>query len=84
MLRQHSHLLNNRMKEVFRRWQQEHQFQLLTVKGQNRIIIKEPILFELRAHKVKSTWHLPFTNENQKLATQTFNLPTSWLCLKER
>lgn len=79
-MRQHSHLLSQKMKTVFRRWQQEHQYHLIT--AQKKVIVREPITFELRAHRVNSVWHLPFTNENIKNTVDTFNLPTCWLCLK--
>lgn len=79
-MRQHSHLLSPKMKKVFRRWQQEHQYHLIT--AQQKVIVREPITFELRAHRVNSIWHLPFTNENIKNTVDTFTLPACWLCLK--
>ncbi|KAL7036024.1 hypothetical protein ACKWTF_008661 [Chironomus riparius] len=80
LMRQHSHLLSPKMKKVFRRWQQEHQYHLIT--AQQKVIVREPITFELRAHRVNSIWHLPFTNENIKNTVDTFILPACWLCLK--
>lgn len=70
------------MKNTFRRWQQEHQYTLISSK--NRIIIKAPIQFELRAQKVKTKWHLPFKAENSPFINQTFELPTKWLCLSDK
>lgn len=82
LMRQHSHLLGEKMRNTFRRWQQEHQYTLVTVR--QRTIVKDPIHFELRAHKVNSKWHVPFTDENVHKSTQTFKLPSKWLCLSDK
>lgn len=82
LLRQHSHLLGQKMRKTFRRWQQEHQFTLVTVS--QKVIVKDPIVFELKAHKVNSRWHIPFTNENVLNSTQTFELPSKWICLQDK
>lgn len=82
LMRQHSHLLGQKMKNTFRRWQQEHQYTLLTVR--QKVIVRDPIEFELRAHKVNSKWHIPFTKENVQSSTQTFELPSMWICLKDK
>lgn len=81
-MRQHSHLLGEKMKNTFRRWQQEHQYTLLTAR--QKVIVKEPINFELRAHKILTKWHIPFTNENIQVSTQSFELPSKWLCLSDK
>ncbi|CAO1405542.1 unnamed protein product [Diamesa serratosioi] len=82
LMRGHSYLLENNEKRLFRRWQQQHQFSLITTTTNGKVIIKAPIEFELRAHKVNDTWHIPFTVETQQQQQQSFEMPSSWLCLK--
>lgn len=81
-MRGHSYLLENDDKKLFRRWQQQHQFSLITTTINGKVIIKEPIEFELRAHKINNTWHIPFTSETQQQQQQSFEIPSSWICLK--
>lgn len=81
-MRQHSHLLNPKMKNIFRRWQQEHQYTLVTTNS--RVIVRDPIQFEIKAHNVDFKWHIPFTQENVQASTQTFELPSMWMCIKEK
>jgi len=82
-MRGHSHLLDAQSKMLFRRWQQQHQYQLVsTTDRYSRVIVKDPIGFELRAHKMNGFWHIPFTDGKIQLSHQTFELPSCWLCLK--
>lgn len=46
------------------------------------IIVKEPVTYEKRAHKINSFWHIPFTAEHLKYTHESFALQTQWLCLK--
>lgn len=79
-MRSHSYLLDMESKKLFRRWQKQHQFSIITFL-QGEVLMKEPIDFELRAQKIGSCWHIPFTNENHNFTYETFELPSSWLCL---
>ena len=81
-MRQHAHLLGPEMKTIFRRWQQEHQYSLVTQTDSGKIIVKEPIRILICAHKVENTWHIPYKNEFTQHVTEDFDVPDQWLCLK--
>lgn len=81
-MRQHTHLLGDQMRNIMRKWQQEHQYTIIS--SRQRVIVREPIPFEIKAHKVNFKWHLPFTSENIQHSSQTFELPTAWLCVREK
>lgn len=80
-MRSHSFLLEKESKKLFRRWQRQHQYSVITFLSEE-VLIQKPITFELKAQKVGSSWHIPFTNENHSFTYETFKLPSSWLCLK--
>lgn len=82
LMRSHSHLLDAESKKLFRRWQQQQQFSLITTLQNDEILVREPIGFEVRAHKVGSFWHVPFTIENLQFTYETFEMPAKWLCVK--
>jgi ribonuclease P protein 3 len=84
LMRGHSHLLDPESKRLFRRWQQQHQYSVITTTEKGEVLIKEPIAFELRAHKINDHWHIPFSADHFQLAHQSFELPTCWICLKIR
>ena len=82
LMRGHSFLLDKEAKILFRRWQKQNQFSLITTLQNSEIVVQEPLPFEMRAHKINSCWHIPFTSENINFTYETFDLPSSWLCLK--
>ncbi|TMW47890.1 hypothetical protein DOY81_007040 [Sarcophaga bullata] len=82
LMRQHAHLLGPEIKTLFRRWQQEHQYSLVTQTGSGKIIVKEPIRFLICAHKVENTWHIPYKKEFTQHVADDFDVPDQWLCLK--
>lgn len=45
LMRSHSYLLGPQLKEIFRRWQQEHQYSLITTLNTGQVIIKVRMIF---------------------------------------
>jgi mitochondrial ribonuclease P protein 3 len=82
LMRSHSTLLDNESKKLFRRWQQQHQFSLITTLQYNDILVREPVAFDVRAQKINSHWHIPFTEEKINFSYDTFEMPSKWLCTK--
>nr|XP_036676687.1 mitochondrial ribonuclease P catalytic subunit [Drosophila suzukii] len=82
LMRSHAFHLGPELKPVFRRWQQEHQFSLVTQTQTGRIIVKEPIRHRLNAHEVSGTWHVPYCEAYTQHPTESFEVPANWLCLK--
>ncbi|XP_039232398.1 mitochondrial ribonuclease P catalytic subunit [Drosophila yakuba] len=82
LMRSHAFHLGPELKPVFRRWQQEHQFSLVTQTQTGQIIVKEPIRHRLCAHKVADTWHVPYCEQYTLHPTDSFEVPANWLCLK--
>lgn len=81
-MRQHSFLLDPESKKLFKRWQQQHQLKLLTTLTNREILIQDSMHFEMKAQKLNSHWHIPFSKENRKFTYETFDPPSQWLCLK--
>lgn len=81
-MRQHAFLLGPELKVIFRRWQQEHQYSLMTQTDCGKIIVKEPIRHLICAHKVQDIWHVPYKKEFAIHITDSFEIPEHWICLK--
>ncbi|XP_034650996.1 mitochondrial ribonuclease P catalytic subunit [Drosophila subobscura] len=82
LMRTHAFLLGAELKPIFRRWQQEHQFSLVTQTQTGRIIVKEPIRHRLCVHKAKAgAWHVPYCEAYTPNPTDSFEVPEHWLCL---
>ncbi|KAH8354140.1 hypothetical protein KR084_001390 [Drosophila pseudotakahashii] len=84
LMRSHAFHLGPELKPIFRRWQQEHQFSLVTQTQTGRIIVKEPIRHRLSAHQVAGggTWHVPYCEVYTQHPTDSFQVPANWLCLQ--
>ncbi|KAH8266908.1 hypothetical protein KR026_010509 [Drosophila bipectinata] len=82
LMRSHAFHLGPEMKPIFRRWQQQHQFSLVTQTKTGKLIVKEPIRHRLEAHQVSDTWHVPFCEVYTPHPPESFEVPTNWLCLK--
>ncbi|XP_017012558.2 mitochondrial ribonuclease P catalytic subunit [Drosophila takahashii] len=82
LMRSHAFHLGPELKPIFRRWQQEHQFSLVTQTQTGRIIVKEPIRHRLSAHQVGGTWHVPYCEAYTQHPTDSFEVPANWLCLR--
>ncbi|XP_017064161.1 mitochondrial ribonuclease P catalytic subunit [Drosophila eugracilis] len=82
LMRSHAFHLGPELKPIFRRWQQEHQFSLVTQTQTGQIIVKEPIRHRLCVHEVAGTWHVPYCEVYTVHPTDSFEVPASWLCLK--
>ncbi|XP_064547198.1 mitochondrial ribonuclease P catalytic subunit [Drosophila montana] len=81
LMRSHAFLLGSELKAVFRRWQQEHQYSLVTQTQTGQIIVKEPIRYRLSAHKVGNVWHVPCCEAYTPNPPESFEVPEKWLCL---
>lgn len=81
-MRSHAFHLGPEMKPIFRQWQQQHQFSLVTQTKTGKLIVKEPIRHRLGAHKVADTWHVPYCEAYTPHPSDSFEVPTNWLCLK--
>ncbi|XP_020802770.1 mitochondrial ribonuclease P protein 3 [Drosophila serrata] len=83
LMRSHAFHLGPELKPIFRRWQQEHQFSLVTQTQSGQIIVKEPIRHRLCAHEVSGgTWHVPYCEAYTQHPSDSFEVPANWLCLK--
>ncbi|XP_016987023.1 mitochondrial ribonuclease P catalytic subunit [Drosophila rhopaloa] len=82
LMRSHAFHLGPELKPIFRRWQQQHQFSLVTQTQTGRIIVKEPVRHRLSAHEVAGTWHVPYCEAYTQHPTESFEVPANWLCLK--
>lgn len=82
LMRSHAFLLGSELKPIFRRWQQEHQYSLVTQTQTGKIIVKEPIRHRLGAHKVQQVWHVPCCEQYTPHPPDSFEVPEKWLCLK--
>ncbi|KAL9881105.1 mitochondrial ribonuclease P catalytic subunit [Glossina fuscipes] len=81
LMRQHAYLLGSELKCIFRQWQQQHQYSLVTKTGSGKILIKEPTRYLCCAHKTESTWHIPFKMQYTLHSSDSFEIPEHWLCL---
>uniref|UniRef100_A0A1B0FKU0 PRORP domain-containing protein n=1 Tax=Glossina morsitans morsitans TaxID=37546 RepID=A0A1B0FKU0_GLOMM len=81
LMRQHAYLLGSELKHIFRQWQQQHQYSLVTKTASGRILIKEPTRHLVCAHKIKSTWHIPYKMQYTLHSSDSFEIPEHWLCL---
>ncbi|XP_073828091.1 mitochondrial ribonuclease P catalytic subunit [Musca autumnalis] len=81
-MRQHAHLLGPDLKVIFRRWQQEHQYSLITQTESGKILVKEPVRHLICAHKVQNQWHVPYKKEYQPNVPDSFDIPEHWMCIK--
>ncbi|XP_030378164.1 mitochondrial ribonuclease P catalytic subunit [Scaptodrosophila lebanonensis] len=82
LMRSHAFLLGAELKPIFRRWQQEHQYSLITQTQTGQILVKEPIRFNLSAHKLNDVWHMPCCDTYSANPADNFELPAKWLCLR--
>lgn len=82
LMRSHAFLLGPELKTTFRRWQQEHQYSLVTQTQTGKIIVKEPIRYLLSAHKVDNVWHIPCSETYTPNPPDRFEVPEKWLCLR--
>ncbi|XP_013102094.2 mitochondrial ribonuclease P catalytic subunit [Stomoxys calcitrans] len=81
-MRQHAFLLGPDLKGIFRRWQQEHQYSLITQTNSGKIIVKEPIRHLICAHKVKDRWHVPYKQQYEQHVSDSFEVPDCWMCIQ--
>lgn len=83
LMRKHSFLLGDELGGVFKRWQQEHQYSLLSITADGRVIIKSPFKFDMFAHSVpgdERQWHVPLVEECLKIPK--VEKQARWLCVK--
>ncbi|XP_036339554.1 mitochondrial ribonuclease P catalytic subunit isoform X1 [Rhagoletis pomonella] len=82
LMRSHAFLLGSELRTIFRRWQLEHQYALITQIENGKIIVKEPTRHVLCAHQVQDTWHVPYKQSYSPNPAEIFEVPESWLCIK--
>ncbi|KAL5281552.1 KIAA0391 family protein [Megaselia abdita] len=86
LMRSHSYLLNNELKTIFKRWQQIHQYSLVTTSGGMRgdqVIVRKPFGHCNFAHKIgKGSWHIPFREKYMSNPPESFGSPDNWLCVQ--
>lgn len=83
LMRKHSFLLGDELGTVFKRWQQEHQFSLVSITPDGRVIIKSPFQFDMYAHQLPedpNRWHIPLVDECLKI--HKVEKQATWMCLK--
>ncbi|XP_055915742.1 mitochondrial ribonuclease P catalytic subunit-like [Eupeodes corollae] len=81
LMRSHAFLLGPELKHIFKRWQQEHQYSLLTV-SEKGIVVKEPTRYFKFAQKVNNTWHLPYKAVYSPNPPELLEVPENWICIK--
>uniref|UniRef100_A0A182QC24 Mitochondrial ribonuclease P catalytic subunit n=1 Tax=Anopheles farauti TaxID=69004 RepID=A0A182QC24_9DIPT len=81
LMRKHSFMLGDSLSGVFKRWQQEHQYSLLSIMPEGRVLIKDPFKYELYAHKSCDTnrWHVPLVENAYRIPK--VEKQNDWLCL---
>uniref|UniRef100_A0A182PQR1 Mitochondrial ribonuclease P catalytic subunit n=1 Tax=Anopheles epiroticus TaxID=199890 RepID=A0A182PQR1_9DIPT len=80
LMRKHSFLLGDELSSVFKRWQQEHQYSLLSIMPDGRVLIKAPFKYELYAHKsCDNRWHVPLVELGYRIPK--VEKQNDWLCL---
>ena len=84
LMRQHAHLLGPKLKQIFRRWQQSHQYFLDYVDQDGTTVLKEPIKFNVNAQQIGNSWHIPYREEYTPTPADFFDVPTSWLCISDK
>ncbi|XP_055634315.1 mitochondrial ribonuclease P catalytic subunit [Toxorhynchites rutilus septentrionalis] len=83
LMRKHSFLLGEELSTVFKRWQQQHQYSLLSVTPEGRVLVKAPFQFELFAHSVPDDpkrWHVPLVDDSFRVPKM--EKQAKWVCLK--
>ncbi|XP_055544110.1 mitochondrial ribonuclease P catalytic subunit [Wyeomyia smithii] len=83
LMRKHSFQLGNGLGTVFKKWQQQHQYSLLTITPEGRVLVKSPFQYELYAHPLPDNpkvWHVPLVEDCLKIAK--IEKQPEWLCLK--
>lgn len=83
LMRKHSFLLGDELGGVFKRWQQEHQYSLLSITNDGRVIIKSPFKFDMFAHRSPGNehqWHVPLVEDSVKIPK--VEKQACWLCVK--
>lgn len=83
LMRRHWILLGEELGGVFKRWQQEHQYSLLSITPDGRVIIKSPFKYQMFAHCLpedSDRWHVPLVEDCLKIPRK--EKQASWLCLK--
>ncbi|XP_053670196.1 mitochondrial ribonuclease P catalytic subunit [Anopheles nili] len=80
LMRKHSFMLGDHLSVVFKRWQQEHQYSLLSVLSDGRVMIKSPFKYELYAHKsCDNRWHVPLVENGYRIPK--VEKQNDWLCM---
>uniref|UniRef100_A0A182JGX5 Mitochondrial ribonuclease P catalytic subunit n=1 Tax=Anopheles atroparvus TaxID=41427 RepID=A0A182JGX5_ANOAO len=80
LMRKHSFMLGDNFSVVFKRWQQEHQYSLLSILPDGRVMIKAPFKYELYAHKSgDNRWHVPLVENGYRIPK--VEKQSEWICL---
>ncbi|XP_023949668.2 mitochondrial ribonuclease P catalytic subunit isoform X2 [Bicyclus anynana] len=87
LLRGHRFLLRtDALRQLFQRWQWEHQWMVFPSTNRFRPIIQEPLKFTPIAQQHTNGWHLPYEAENTSLEYVNDGVPdvSSWLCITQK
>ncbi|XP_062557657.1 mitochondrial ribonuclease P catalytic subunit [Armigeres subalbatus] len=83
LMRRHSFLLGDELGGVFKRWQQEHQYSLLSITNDGRVIINSPFQYDMFAHcspENANRWHVPLVENSVKIPK--VEKQACWLCVE--
>ncbi|XP_063229230.1 mitochondrial ribonuclease P catalytic subunit isoform X6 [Bacillus rossius redtenbacheri] len=85
LMRSHVFLLKDAaLKSSFRRWQQQHQYQIMYIEKNGNVKMKHPVQFNPSVQQGDGgSWHIPFDEDFSAQSTQSLEPPTSWLCLRK-
>ncbi|XP_023722717.1 mitochondrial ribonuclease P catalytic subunit isoform X3 [Cryptotermes secundus] len=84
LMRGHAYRLENKsLRSTFKLWQLQHQCQLKYVTQAGKVHLKFPLTFNPMAQVSRDgSWHIPYEMEFVGSPSQSFEAPTTWLCLR--
>ncbi|XP_021934690.1 mitochondrial ribonuclease P protein 3 isoform X2 [Zootermopsis nevadensis] len=84
LMRGHAYCLRSQsLRSTFRRWQLKHQCQLRYISEAGKVHLKFPLTFSPMAQvSSDGSWHIPYETEFNPNPAQSFDAPSTWLCLQ--
>ncbi|KAJ6646082.1 Mitochondrial ribonuclease P catalytic subunit [Pseudolycoriella hygida] len=77
--------LDNNLRKIFRKWQQQRQYLINYIHNNGRIEFEETIRFDPNAHQVNGCWHIPFGNNPKSTFQENYLfLQKNWLCVSKK
>ncbi|XP_031624091.1 mitochondrial ribonuclease P catalytic subunit-like [Contarinia nasturtii] len=82
-MKQHKFSIEEKYRELFKLWQQEHWYGFILDQNKSLQLVK-PMQYKMYIHKVNDFWHLPFkTNKHiESKLWNNYELPENWACIR--